>query len=372
MRRALIVLLILCLPVLAGCYDAIDLNEQIFAVNLALDKGKDTALKLTLQMPQIVPTGKEPAQTDSDLQKNGYVLQQTEGDTLQECLQLMHMLTPRQLSLMQLRGVYISEDLAKDNVLLKSCLAVLADAHTVRPAALAYVTRGRAEDVLRAQLPLFGARLSKAQAAQSNALRQQGIIPLSPLKHFTADLNSASGCASAALVAINRPDAAASAGASPSTAYLAGELPRSTADTVDFCGSALIGEDGLLLLDGYETQLLNLLRGDLRCIHRTSEGTTVHIELQRRPHIRVRIADMQPHIEIRMSVRTDSAESTRYTEVLYEDMMTLLLKLQQHGADPVGFADRARMHTLTLAQWEETDWHNAYRCAVWEIKGTLP
>ena len=41
-------------------------------------------------------------------------------------------------------------------------------------------------------------------------------------------------------------------------------------------------------------------------------------------------------------------------------MLGLLLKLQQHGLDPVGIADRARMKALTIAQWQEMDWQALY------------
>ena len=50
MRSLLLMLLILALLTTQGCYDAVDLNEQLFAVNLALDKGESAALRLTLQV----------------------------------------------------------------------------------------------------------------------------------------------------------------------------------------------------------------------------------------------------------------------------------------------------------------------------------
>lgn len=370
MRRTILALLTLCMLILTGCYDAVDLNEQIFAVNLALDEGENAPLLLTLQVPQIVPTGKEPAQTDSDLQKNGYVLQQVEGHTLKDCLQLMHMVTPRRLSLMQMRGIYISENIAKDSALLQDCLAVLSDAHIVRPAAVACITRGRAEDVLKAQLPLFGARLSKAQEAQSNALQKQGIIPSAPLKRFAAAFGSSTG-AIAVLCAVNNAqlDQSGSDIGSLPAAHLAGELPRRTADTVDLCGSALIGRNGPLYLDGYETQLINLLRGEIKALTLARAAERVRIELCRKPHICVSPQADTPRIEIRLPVRVHAADSVPYAEALYEDILTLLLKLQQSGVDPIGFADRAKMSVLTEAQWEMLDWETLYAQAIWEING---
>ena len=364
MRSLLLMLMILALLTTQGCYDAVDLNEQIFAVNLALDKGESAALRLTLQVPQVTPTGMQPAQTDSDLQKNGYVLHKVEGDTLSECLQLMHMVMPRRLSLMHLRGVYISEAAAQDEELLHECLAVLDDAQTVRTSALLYITRGDAQAVLQAQLPLFGARLSKAQQAQSKALLAQGVIPEASLKGFAQALGQPCGAAVAVLAAVNGqvPEDTAQP-----AAYLAGELPRITADRVDLCGSALIGKEGLVLLNGYETQLMNLLRGDIKELTMTIDGRPTTLTLRRKPHIRVRTGVEAPCIEITLSARIQDAPNDGLTEAFCQDILSLLLKLQQNGLDPLNLTGRAKVHALMLAQWEAMDWKEAYRKAIWSV-----
>lgn len=369
MPKRLTALMLLCILALTGCYDAVDLNEQLFAVNLALDKGENAALRLTVQTPQIVPTGKEPVQTDSDLQKNGYVLQQVEGETLSECLHLMRMVTPRSLSLMQLRGVYLSKAIAADGERLRESIAVLSDARIVRSSAQVYVTNGRAEDVLKAQLPLFGTRLSKAQAAQVTSLQTLGVIPSAPLKRFCTELNRTGTGALAVLAAVNEQglSQAADANGASSAALYAGELPRRTADTVDLCGSVLIGQEGLLFLDGYETQLLNLLHGDLKSITLRKSAEEAGIELRSAPRIRVRMDGETPLISIKMPVRTDSSQSEQFTQILYHDALALLLKLQQNGLDAIGLADRARTGALTYTEWEEMAWEENYRKAVWEI-----
>ena len=368
MRSLLLILMILALLTTQGCYDAVDLNEQIFAVNLALDKGETAALRLTLQVPQVTPTGKDPAQTDSDLQKNGYVLHKVEGDTLSDCLQLMHMVTPRKLSLLQLRGVYLSQAIAQDEELLPSCLAVLNDARTVRASALIYLTRGDAQEVLQAQLPLFGARLSKAQQAQSRALLDQGVIPAASLKHFAQALSEPCAAAVAILAAVNdpSPDETVQSSSLPA-AHLAGELPRITADRVDVCGSALVGRNGLILLDGYETQLMNLLHGDIKTLTLTAENRQVQLTLRRKPRIRVQTDGTVPRIELKLSVRIHDADSDRLTESFYQDILSLLLKLQQNGLDPLNLTGRARARTLTLAQWEAMEWERLYPAAEWTL-----
>ena len=362
MRRALALGLAAAMLLLSGCYDATDLGDRIFAINLALDTGGGAALRLTVQYPRITPVGQEPDEGGDALERNGYLIEQVEGESLTACMEVLTMVTPRQVSLMQLRGVYLSEALAGERELLEESLTALVGSYEARSAASVYLTRGRAEDVLMEKIPLFGARLSKSQAAQNGALLEQGVIPFAPLNRFYHSLLNPERSAVAVLAAVNVMqyiDTAPSAGVQ-ATAYLAGELPRNTVDKVDLCGSAVLGERALVFLDGYETQLYDLLTGYLRRMEITVEGETVRLEFPRPPAIRVELGEEAPVVNVRLYVRCEEAQAGKYTERLQQDVLGLLLKLQQHGLDPVGIADRARMKALTIAQWQEMDWQALY------------
>lgn len=362
MRRALALGLAAAMLLLSGCYDATDLGDRIFAINLALDTGEGAALRLTVQYPRITPVGQQPDEGGDALERNGYLIEQVDGESLTACMEVLTMVTPRQVSLMQLRGVYLSEALAGERELLEESLTALVGSYETRSAASVYLTRGRAEDVLMEKIPLFGARLSKSQAAQNGALLEQGVIPFAPLNRFYHSLLNPERSAVAVLAAVNVMqyiDTAPPAGVQ-ATAYLAGELPRNTVDKVDLCGSAVLGERALVFLDGYETQLYDLLTGYLRRMEIAVEGETVRLEFPRPPAIRVELDGETPVVNVRLYVRCEEAQAGKYTERLQQDVLGLLLKLQQHGLDPVGIADRARMKALTIAQWQEMDWQALY------------
>ena len=205
MRRGILLLLVLLLLPLSGCYDAMDLGDQIFAINLALDTGETHALRLTMQFPQITPVGKEASSAagqDSELSRDGYTIEQVEGDSLSECLTLIGLVTPRHVDLMHLRGVFLSESLTHERSLLWSCLEELLGTHEARPSAYVFVTRGRAEDVLMNQVPLFGARLSKSQSAQGRELIARGVVPSVSLSAFRYDLSDSDRNAVAMLLSL--------------------------------------------------------------------------------------------------------------------------------------------------------------------------
>ena len=86
----------------------------------------------------------------------------------------------------------------------------------------------------------------------------------------------------------------------------------------------------------------------------------MRLEFPRPPAIRVELGEEAPVVNVRLYVRCEEAQAGKYTERLQQDVLGLLLKLQQHGLDPVGIADRARMKALTIAQWQEMDWQALY------------
>lgn len=365
MRKILAVALtvvMLIIP-LTGCSAGIDLDEQIFAINMALDTGATKTLRLTVQYPQITPVGKESTTTsDSDLEREGYLIEQVEGDDLSSCLTLLRLVTPRSISLMQLRGLFISESLAGDHDTLNQSIETLLSTHNTRPAVSVYVTLGRAEDVLKAQVPLFGARLSKSQTSQDNELKRQGVIPSAPLNDFYFRLTDEDRSSIAVLAAVNNMQYLSTPPnqGSQTTSLLAGELPRNTVNSIDYCGSVVLNRDGMLYLDGYETQLFNMLTGKLLTLDMQLNGTTVTLGLRRPPRIKYINEQEGPCISIRFAVVCETPDPQPYIEQFKEDIALLLLKLQQSGQDPIGFAQFARMHALTFESWKQMDWETIY------------
>jgi len=317
-KTAVCAVLCLCLLSLSGC-DGTEPGEQIFALNVALDAGESNALRLTLQYPQITPVGKTDEENgDSSLQKNGYQLVQTEGATPESCLDAMRLVTPRKVSLMQVRGVFFGESLVSDAALFEEVLTFLSQSGEFRPTALVFVTRGRAEDVLSSQVPQFGARLSKSHAAQKAVLAETGVVTETRLFDFLKTCAEGKTSPILTLAAVNNqqyidnlPDSGRTG-----TDYLAGDVPRNAVTSIDYCGCAVLTEDKPLLLTGYETQLLNLISGDLREIYGARAA--------KKPRIRVDNG----------AIVCEIALYGKNTEQVLSDIGLLLGKLQESGVQP--------------------------------------
>ena len=315
-KKGAAVALCLCLLPLSGC-DGAEPDEQIFALNMAIDIGQSNDLRLTMQYPQITPVGKSDEEGGSELQKDGYQIEQTEGETLADCLTTMRLITPRKVSLLQLRGVFFGESLVSDPALFGEIVEYISESEDFRGNALVFVTRGRAEDVLSSQVPQFGARLSKSHAAQKKVLVKTGVVVETSLLTFLkAEREGRAPVLT--LAAVNnqqyiddKPDKGKTA-----TGYEAGDLPRYAVARVDYCGSAILCPQQPLLLTGYETQLFNLLRGELTELN----GARVH----KKPRI----------LEENGAYVCEIALSGENTDKILEDIGDLLYKFEENGVMP--------------------------------------
>lgn len=407
-KKALCLLLLLCMLPLGGCWDAQEVNQQIFVLNMALDKGQAHALRLTVQLPMVGKGGSggsssgggdsssgssQPKGVDQKLIQNGYVLTQTEGDSINECLTTLYAALPRHLSFLQVRGLFFSETLAGSDELFDA-LSPLMQARLVRSSAPVFLCRGRAEDVIGMLNPSFGTRMSKTMLSRLDTLEEQSIIPETTLSAFYSHMMDSGAdplAVTAAVNAMNYVEKTPPKQGDQGTDYLAGELPHNSIHPVDFYGAAVFdGTRVKLLLDGYETQLLNLCmgsfkRGDLIVMDKTVPVTLALTE-DKPPQIKVDVQGAgkktplitvilytqgSPYAELFVEDQALLAE--RAATQLKDDVTELLLKLQQHNCDPLDLCGWARRHTLTNKEWNELNWESMYpnACFAVDVRFTL-
>ncbi len=401
MARRCVPLLLCLLLALTGCQDARGASSQLPALNLGLDAGESHALRLTVQLPQIGQSGSGGSgggsdgsggstggsNVDPELLQKGYVLTQTEGETVEECLTLLSAALPREVTFLHLRGLYISESYAKSDH-LTATLSSLIQSRKLRPGAAVYLCLGRAEDVLKALSPSLGTRLSKSLDSRLEELQSKSLIPDAYLTQVYEHMLGQGADAVAVLAAVNNKsgmEAALPGGLQPAD-RLAGELPYNSVNPVSFFGAAVFrGVKPTLYLSGYETQLMNLCmgrfeQGDLELAGDAGEETLA-LKQTRAPRLTVDMSEQEPFISLSLQVEASSYAGAfsgdpallraRAQAQLEEDILNLLLRLQQAGCDPMDLEGAARMHTLTFAQWREMEWDTRYPLARFSVQVDL-
>lgn len=383
---------------LGGCWDSRELSQQIFALSLGLDAGETLPLRLTVLMPGIDQSGSGkqgsshaegngPSIIDQSLYLNGYVLAQAEGNDLLECLDVLNATTTRALSLSQLRDFYISESIAKSDLLFSS-LASIIHSRQVRPMALIYVCLGRAEDVLRMENPTFGSRLSKTITAEIESLQEASVISILPISEFYGRLLSAGGDAYGILTAVNTMgyiQETAPRGAQSASRY-AGELPVNITNPIQMYGTALFHSSRMVgMLDGYETQLLNMCLGDFKrgdiLVQDAAGNMKLGLQQLRPPKIKVQMQGERPVISVDVKLAASTYADPlvqdfllvqqRATSLIQNDLTNLLLKLQALQTDPINFTGHARKNVLTLQEWDQFGWQEKYMQAGFSVSVDL-
>lgn len=402
LKRLLCLLLpsLLALSLCGGCQDARAASSQILALNVGLDVGESRAIRLTVQLPEVgssgsgggggsdSPSGSDtPSRVDQSLVQNGYVLTQVEGDTVADCLTMLTTALPREVTFLHIRGLYFSESFARSGQLFQALTALLQPRLT-RPGATVYLCLGRAEDVLKAQTPFLGTRLSKSQDSRQQELQSISVVPDALLVEVYNRLLGQGADAVAVLAAVNNGNAmeASLGGGEQPADYLAGELPYNSISPMSYFGSAVFrGAQPALFLTGYETQLMNLCLGNFQQgtieVRDESAGRSLSLHQNKAPSISVDLDGETPLVRIRLELEASAYVNTQLEDpqllrqraeaLLTEDLTQLLLRLQQAGCDPLDLEGHARMHALTNRQWQQMEWDLAYPTACFSVQVQL-
>lgn len=148
-RRAL-ALLGLAL-VLTGCWDKLEMEDQIFVATLAVDRGERSRYRVAFRVP--IATEMRVGILGGAGSGRGRTseLLVAEADTVAQAAFILNASVARRLTLRHLRGVVIGEDLAREGV--HDLVAELLRNPEVRETAGIYVARGRAVEVLAGGRP---------------------------------------------------------------------------------------------------------------------------------------------------------------------------------------------------------------------------
>ena len=103
--KRLLASIIICLPILSGCYDMKEVSDELYAIVLAVDKS-DEGITLSVAVPQY-----------GSLEENETKVYSSNATDMSEGLDSLNRLLSRKISLLHLKTVIFSEELAKEGLL---------------------------------------------------------------------------------------------------------------------------------------------------------------------------------------------------------------------------------------------------------------
>jgi len=268
--------------------------------------------------------------------------------------------------------IVISEEMARQeglDLLLQEIFATPRMNHSAVPV----ISQGRAQELLFAQKPTLGVRLSKKILFSLEEYQKLGFIPRAQLGEVVRMMNAGSWRSGVLPYAAAQTGEGESAPAGRPYDLLAGQIPTKGGDQVVYLGAAVLGSEKLKgTLTGQEMQFLSFALDDMQEIFYECGGGYFRLTPRRGASVQAREENGQWRLRVRGGVAaspvgTASLDGAAIQEAFSQDVLNVLEKMRKWGADPAGFQGKAAKTVRTLEAWEKKDWAQQYAQAAIEV-----
>ena len=345
-------ILLLCLPLtLCGCSHSY-LERQVYPLCISIDLTENGQFRVGLQAPQ-----------SGSSANAAYDVLSATGETPTDALRVLAASIPYPLNFSQIRLCLIDYELAAAQP-LRPLLRTLFELPTMRPNAYVMAALGDAYDVMQAQKPDFGMRLSTHLNLLFERLRQEQTLPDSTLSSCVRELSDGRSDLLLCICAVNArleqqnqshsgggdTGGAGSDGASAAFSIgetwsdqllpegvMAGMLPRTSQNPVEYLGAATVSDGRVSgTLTAEETQL----------------AVRVLLESERR------VALGENTLQLQVKIKKGAALEGQEAAIL-----TLVRKLQNLHSDALLFGCEASRAFYTDAAWQALRFRENYPSA---------
>lgn len=383
-RKRWMALAVFLMVLLTGCWDRTELEDQSYVILLGLDRGESSQIMVSAEVaiPQSLSAGILGARPVPGEIRLATKLLTAQAETINEAINILNGAMTRRLDLRHLRSVIIGEPLAREGI--EPLMMELQRHSLVHASALLVQARGRAFDLLKVFDPVGEINPGRMAEGLTLQAKQMHLTPPSRMHHFLLRLAAPGGDPFLPVGAANpwienRPQEPQPPRGISATA---GQLSRGGGDPVEFIGTAIFRGDrlaGFLNID--ETQMLLALRGEMgKAVTTFPDPTapgrpvTVRIHQENKPKVTASYRGTTPHVQVRLLLEGEVLAAPGGTDFVQPAMRarlekgaaqyvnqtcrSLLEKLQDWGADPVGFGYLYRGKFASWGDAQRYDWHS--------------
>jgi Ger(x)C family germination protein len=382
--------------ILTGCNDAAEVDDYVYPVVMGLDKGVHNKLKLTIEYPTYKSGGGGGQMGGGGEKKGGgeegggYSLQGAnihtiETPTILEGLDIFSMAISRKISLIHIKLLVISEELAREGI--GSYLVPLTRYRDTRSTMFVLVTRGEAADFIKENKANIGESVTKSIELMEEQSKKTSYFPDINFHEFYRDVVSPYSAPYAAYVGVNdfkkliTKHEEGEGKLVTEYDYLPGDMPREGVAKREYVGTAVFDGDRMVgYLSPTETRYMLMLNGKfkrgvftLEDKRSPGEGIAFSIVPQRRPSIKARIEDGTPiyDIKLEMEANIESIQSrinyekldmidelnSQIKSHLEDGMKKTIEKVQKEiKSDVFGLGNKLAGEFSTIQEWEDYNW----------------
>ncbi|MFZ3171614.1 MAG: Ger(x)C family spore germination protein [Carboxydocellales bacterium] len=377
-----LLLLLLVVTTLTGCWDRKELEEQAFVLTIGLDKcpvAETYIWTFQIAIPQAM-AGNVGVSGVSSTGKSS-VNVSVEATTLFGAVNLLNSFIDRKANLMHAKIIVVSEELArKDPAPFRSIIRY----RELRRNIFVMVSEGKAKDIISTYQPVLEQNPAKFIETLILNSNFTGLMPNTQLTDYLIDQESEAIEATTILVGKTGGLGHKKLKAELTAPYLPGEIPREGGNDSEIIGVAIFrGTKMVGKLNGSENRIMGSLNGRLKRMFISfpdpqSPGKFVALDVRvgSPPKIKVNLQGERPLINVHLSFEADilSIQSEiDYTrpemlkklensavKLVSEATLKVIKKAQAMHTDVFGFGNQARHLVNTWDQWEKLNWKQLF------------
>ncbi|KUP09562.1 hypothetical protein Q73_02820 [Bacillus coahuilensis m2-6] len=376
-----IVLFMMVILFLSGCYDKKEVEEQAYVVALGLDQGKEGKLKVTYQIanPEVGSAAK-----GGQANEDPYEIVTFETNDFVSARDTSNAFITRKVTYEHLDVIITHEDLAKTEQFLRLMYVTTKDKSIRRNTKLIF-SKEPAAEFLKQNKPILETRPHKYFQFMTQRTIETGLVPEANIQRF---LTIAEGDADLFLGMYASTVQEEESKRANEDEFLAGQINKEGGNPTQFIGSAVFKEGKMIgKLTGEQTRLALILDETLNM---SDIITTYPDPLMDEYRIAVRLMKSKsneykmnlqgktPTVEIKIPLTIDVldvpslkdyANDEKNKKLLRESIESTLednfmefIKMTQHEikGDPFNLSLEGRKEFLTISQYEKFDWMKSY------------
>ncbi len=388
MRKSTLILICLLLPIfITACFDSHEIGDYAYITALGVEKGISDTLRITFQIPKFGQASQAGSESGGGGGKDSGQMEiiTLDSSSLQSAISIVNTNISKNLNFMHLKAIVISEDLAQSGN-MKEFIAPIVRYRQIRRTTCIIVSKGKAEEFVAAIKPYSGELVTRTVEELIENSSFSGFFPKVTLNDFYDGMKAPYHGLLCIYGAVNKEDMLKSEGASfegesdiPGD-YYAGDIPRKGGQEVELFGSSVFDGDTMVgKLTGFETQMLLLVRGELKRapfsitdpeipetmvpIEVTEfDKTEISVDLNEgKPKIRVKLKLEGNIASIQSGINYEAPEKKKIIEeavekYLVEGIKRTFKKCKEFKTDVFNFGTTAVLQFWTIPEWENYNW----------------
>lgn len=382
---SILLVLIICLTTLTGCYSAEGLETLAYAVAIGIDKGENDKIRLSLQLA-ILSNSSGDGGGSSQSQESAVTT--VDCDSIDSGITLINSYISKKVNLSHCKAIVISEELAYEGI--SEYIYTLVNNLELRPDCNVIISRCNASDYLGNSKPTLESVSARYYEFTLNSSEYTGYTENVTLADFYADMLSTTSQTYAILGGINtnstNQDRSNLESYETSGSYKADETPIKSDTVIENMGLAvfyndkLVGELSgmeclchLMLLDKFESATIPTPNP-----YNQESVISLYITADKAPDISVKLINGTPYIECSLSLDANILsldENLDYSDAntlkiienyansyLEKTMLSYLYKTsKEFKSDIEDFGTYVTKNYLTWDEWIESDWLYNYQ-----------